>query len=534
MESLKLFDLALIICAALGGVALIHLLGVWISRRASAAIQHSKVKNATVFLFDGDRLADATLDAHQMIKDSPKNLTERQAVIAVFQDRFPTLDYVMRHIAAGGCETLNAADAASQTLKVEDAEGQVRVTLEGATPDDHQNLSAGAAQESLLRELKFLRDLMDNAPQLVWTQNGEGRLTWANAAYMQFSDQQLGHSFASTQKWPDQPIFPDLHLDATQRGAVSRRVMLHDAETRKEIWYDVTTRKLGKDIVHFANNAGAAVKAEQSKVKAMKTSGRLFANLATGLAIFDQRRQLAIFNPRLTDLTRLQPSFLMARPTLDRFLDALRESRVLPEPKDYASWREQFSALEDAARAGTYCENWELIDGQTFRVTGKPYEDKSFVFLFDDITAEVNLTRRFKTDIETGQGVMDAQSHALAVFTNNGTLVMSNRAYKDLWQSDHDGSMTSHQLRSEIATWQQHAAAAPAWGDLRNFIAGPGGSAKWVDHLIHEDGRHIQCEAEKINANMSLISFKSDVDRKMAPIIHKLTMKDPSFRSAKR
>lgn len=534
MESLGLFDIAIVIGAALGGAALIHVLGSWIAARAAVGSKASKGASSPVFLFDGDLLADATPEAHRMIKDAPKHLSERQATVAVFQDRFPTLDHVMSHIAAGGVEVLNAADAASQSLRVEDVDGQVRVTLVGASPDENQQLSESAAQESLLREVNFLRDITDSAPHLIWVQNGEGRLTWANATYIRLSDQQLGIDRDATRRWPDQVIFEDFGQDTAQQGSVTRRIMIHHAETRKELWFDVTSRKLGKDILNFATHAGAAVKAEHSKVKAMQTSGRLFANLATGLAIFDQRRQLAIFNPRLTDLTRLQPSFLMTRPTLDRFLDALRESRVLPEPKDYASWRDQFSALEDAARAGTYCENWELIDGQTFRVTGKPYEDKSFVFMFDDITAEVNLTRRFKTDIETGQGVMDVQSHAIAVFTNNGTLVMSNKAYKDLWRSDHDGSMTSHQLRGEIATWQRFSSAAPAWGDLRTFIANPDRATKWVDHLIHEDGRQIQCEAEKINTNMTVVSFKSEVDRKMAPIIHKLTMPEPTFRAAKR
>ncbi|MEL6641335.1 MAG: PAS-domain containing protein, partial [Pseudomonadota bacterium] len=333
--------------------------------------------------------------------------------------------------------------------------------------------------------------------------------------------------------WPDRLVFSDRCFEETDKNGVAR-TSITAADTDQPIWFDVTSQRIGKDTLHIAVNATDTVNAEQSKAKAMETSSRLFANLSTGLAIFDQQRRLATFNPRLTDLTRLEPRFLMRRPTIDMFLDALRESRVLPEPKNYATWREQFTALEDSARAGTYCENWELIDGQTFRVTGKPYDDKSFVFLFDDITAEVDLTRRFKTDIATGQGVMDVQKHGIAVFSANGTMVMSNKVYKELWQSDHDASITSHQLRGEIAIWQSHCAAGPTWTDLRSFIARTSGTKTWIDHAILEDGRHILCEAENINDNMTVVSFRAEAEQKIPPIIHKLSMPDPSLQRAKR
>lgn len=532
MESLGLYDVVLIVGSALIGAALIATLG----RAMNARLAQSQLLNrgalSPVFLFDGDALSDATLDAHKMIKQAPTHQTDRQAVIALFQDRFPTLDYVMSHLSPGTTENMTAADDSGHSLQIEDLEGLVRLTLMGASQDDHAFISDNAAQEGLSREVSFLQDLTNTTPQMIWTQDFHGKLTWANAAYMTLSDQLSGQKDNETRVWPEAAIFPDVYMDAA-REPRTQRAMLTMPGTEEELWFDVTSRKTSTGSVHFANSAADAVIAEQSKVKAMQTSARLFSNLASGLAIFDQKRQLAIFNPRLTDLTRLEPRFLTSRPTVDMFLDALRESRVLPEPKDYASWRDQFSALETAAKAGTYCENWELIDGQTFRVTGKPYEDKSFVFLFDDITAEVNLTRRFRTDIETGQGVMDAQDHAIAVFSANGTLVLSNKAYKEMWDTNHESSMTAHQLRSEIAIWQGQSAAGPDWGDLRNYISGGNRGQKWMEHLILENGRDVQCEAEGINANMTMVSFKPQIDQKMSPVLHKLTMSDPSLQSAK-
>ncbi len=533
METLAIYDVVLIIGSALAGATLIAGLGQLLSRRMARTLAADAAQTMPVFLFDGEVLSDATDNAQSMIKDVPSNQTDLQAILTLFQDRFPTLGYIISEVTNNQAETITAADGSTQSMVIEDVDGMTRLSLHGATSDGHQELTDIAMQEGMTRELSFLRDVIDTTPQLAWTQDFTGKLTWANAAYMALSDQQSISHDGRTQIWPEAALFPELHLNLGHEPH-ARRAELRSHISAESLWFDVTSHRTNGGSMHFASPADDAVKAENSKTKAMQTSARLFANLATGLAIFDQRRQLAIFNPRLTDLTRLEPRFLMTRPTVDMFLDALRESRVLPEPKDYATWREQFSALENAARAGTYCENWDLIDGQTFRVTGKPYEDKSFVFLFDDMTAEVNLTRRFRTDIETGQGVMDAQEHAIAVFSANGTLVQSNRAYKEMWDRDLDTGMAPQQLRSEIMNWQSRCAAAPSWNDLRTYIAGGDRQEKWVDHLILDDGRDIVCEAQGLNTNMTMVSFKGASDKKIAPVIHKLTMSDPSLQSAKR
>ena len=48
----------------------------------------------------------------------------------------------------------------------------------------------------------------------------------------------------------------------------------------------------------------------------------------------------------------------------DIIVARLRDAGRMAEPKDYTSWREQFTALESAAENGHYCENWDLPDGQ--------------------------------------------------------------------------------------------------------------------------------------------------------------------------
>ncbi|MDQ7070109.1 MAG: hypothetical protein Q9M48_05105 [Rhodobacterales bacterium] len=51
---------------------------------------------------------------------------------------------------------------------------------------------------------------------------------------------------------------------------------------------------------------------------------------------------------------------LSIRPNLLSFFDRLRDNRMMPEPKNYSSWREQIADLVAAATDGRYFETWTL------------------------------------------------------------------------------------------------------------------------------------------------------------------------------
>lgn len=153
-------------------------------------------------------------------------------------------------------------------------------------------------------------------------------------------------------------------------------------------------------------------------------------------------------------MTGLNFEFLSGRPTLDAVLDRLHETRMLTEPKNYTSWRKQFSAMEHAAKNGTYSEHWGLPDGQTFCVTGRPDPDGAFALFFEDISAEISLARRFRSEIETGQAVLEHIEDAVVVFSNAGNLVMANTAYSGRWGTDLANGMVQYDLRIEMRKWQ--------------------------------------------------------------------------------
>lgn len=532
MESLGLLEIILVISVSVGG-AMIAAFGFWIVSNWGLTYQFVGTDRIVpTFLFDGEDLKDATPDAQLLIKDVPKHMTDKQSVLHVLGTRFPMLETIMAKISRGETQTLPATDSTEISLEVAEIEGLIQLKLFGVCSQDSLTISEIAAQDALLSELSTLRNLTTMSPHLIWQQNGDGKLNWANTAYLDMSDALSGDEDIAARSWPSEAVFPDLHHDADASKPVKRRVSIDIPDQNGEAWFDVTTLKNGTNAVHFGHSVNETVSAEYAKRQSVQTFGRIFAHLSTGLAIFDDKRRLTMFNPALHEMTNLTPEFLSSKPTVQMFLDRLREARLLPEPKDYIRWREQFTPSDTSADQNGYCENWNIADGQTFKVTGQPDRDGTYTFFFEDITAELSLTRRFRSDIETGQGVLDALPEAIAVFTANGTLVMSNRAYGRLWDVDHDTSVRSHDLRSEMLMWKSHCATAPIWHDLREFIGRSTERGHWTDRAVLDDGRQFTCKAQPISGGMTMISFITSA--RIKPRVHKnLTISDEAIYSLK-
>ncbi|MEJ8562273.1 PAS-domain containing protein [Yoonia sp. GPGPB17] len=152
--------------------------------------------------------------------------------------------------------------------------------------------------------------------------------------------------------------------------------------------------------------------------------------------------------------------------------------------------------------------------------------------MFEDISAEVSLTRRFRLDIETGQAVLDTLSDGIAVFSSTGTLVMSNRAYGRLWSNGPDQVMEHRILQSEMKTWQNQCIPSPMWNELRDYIQQLGARQPWSDTVLMDDGRHMECHANPIAGGMTMVRFT--IARAKRPEIRKLMMHDTAIRAAKR
>ena len=143
---------------------------------------------------------------------------------------------------------------------------------------------------------------------------------------------------------------------ATSNNIHVERVKFEVEKNKPPHWFDINKFSLLKSSVQYALDVTEIVRAQQAQKNFVQTLTKTFATLSIGLAIFDRNRQLMLFNPALIDLTTLPADFLSARPNLLTVFDKLRDNQIMPEPKNYATWREKLAILVAAATEGTYTE----------------------------------------------------------------------------------------------------------------------------------------------------------------------------------
>ncbi|MCF8509887.1 MAG: PAS-domain containing protein [Rhodobacteraceae bacterium] len=505
-----LLALALVLIAfvaAIGGLLAVSALQ-GTPKRASASIfadmtLSGDAQAATVFLFDGETLVDATPGGRQILSSSRGRGSNWLRLIGYLTLYFPDVEQQLARVLEEGQIILDGRSSRGKTLVMtaEFRGGLTRIALTDPAQDGRPMATDPLAHSAMIQEVELLRDVLAQAPMLIWRENPAGEVVWANGSYLMkamatlASGRELG--------WPLPRLFDKLASQSTVRG--QRAAVTVPGED--QAWFDLIGMQSGDERLVFALPADAAVNAEAALRDFMQTLTKTFAQLPTGLAIFDRQRQLQLFNPALLDLTGLPADFLSMRPSLLSVLDALRDRNMIPEPKDYRHWRRQLVELEKAAASGVYEETWNLPDGQTFKVVGRPHPNGALALMIEDITSEVSRSRRYRSDLELGQAVIDEMEEAVAVFSASGQLVMSNLAYAYLWAHDPEDEMQSDSIRSVAAHWRMQSAPATLWSEAEEFISTVGNRVAWKADTRLLDGRLLSCRFAPLAGGATLAAF---------------------------
>ena len=458
----------------------------------------------TVFLFDGPILLDATPAARRLIESLSNPHPDLDQVGRILEARFPGIS---AELMAPDPANQVLGRGADQSVAVLDRSGEsLRITIRSRSRPhnpDHVDLVAVDAMRS---ELATLRYIGESAPQLIWKVDNENAVTWANRSYLEIVDRVSPPRPGLTSDWPPAPIFasfPDSGQDPKMKTA---RLSVEVTAEDSTLWFDVSRQPCPDGHLYFAIPADAIVQAEAQNKLFVQTLTKTFAELSTGLAIFDRSRKLVMFNPALVDLTRLPVSFLSSRPVFGAVLDRLRNGGILPEPKNYTSWREEITALETKAQEGTYCETWTLATGEIYRVTGRPHPDGALAFLIEDISAEIMLTRNYRAELATAHSVLDTLDEAMAVFSRTGQLVMSNLAFDEHWAS-FDSSPQETSLHREIEHWKKIAVPTPLWDRIAAIISDSGMREALRENIRLGNGQLWQGRVIPLSGGAVLVGF---------------------------
>jgi PAS domain-containing protein len=360
--------------------------------------------------------------------------------------------------------------------------------------DPHQS-GANTSAEIPQNEVSALRLNSETSPHPAWQMDREGHTIWANTAYAALADRIGPGSGGKVFDLPDQP-------------GPHRTTVTFQPESRRD-HYSIVSKQVGEITVCHATRINALVNAENARLNFVQTLTKTFAHLPTGLAIFDRNEQLALFNPALVDLSGLSGAYLSGQPTMLSFFDQLRENRRMPEPKNYANWRDEIGSLIRAASDDGYHETWTLEDGRTFNVQGRPHPDGATAFLIDDITASIMITRNFRKELEMGQNLLDTIDDAIAVFSRSGVLTLCNAVYRDLWDQNPETSFADVTIHDAIRVWGAVADQQADWSGIEDFVTSFEDPEPLELNTISVAGRRFDCQLRAIAPGARMVRFKA-------------------------
>lgn len=449
------------------------------------------------FLFDGEELVDLTPAAASFLDQRPDIASEWDRFTNLVTGLVPDFCAQLKDMSGRGRLVMTGGTDQSFEVVAEYLGTRLRLTLTDMSHEGGKVQMDSFSLRAQLNELNDLRTMVAAAPALIWKTAANGGITWVNSRYLD-----LAHAIDPTGagRWPPADVLP------IARRSPAGRLWLE--VNGKLASFDHSSQPFGTETLHFALPADGIAKAERALDEFRQTLTRTFAGLPIGMAVFDRNRQLTLFNPALTELTGLAPDLLLARLSLAAFLDQLRDRSILPEPKDYQSWRQKMIDLENAARSGRLEETWTLPSGQTYRVIGQPHPQGAIAFLFQDVSAEVSLTRRFRKELQLGQSVLDGLDEAIAVFDQRGDLISSNRSYARLWRTDPSASLGCVTLATSLNLWRSATRAPDAWDRLSQG-AYPGPDKTEIRFTIPDiHGRKIACEFKMIGGGGLMAVFR--------------------------
>ena len=305
------------------------------------------------------------------------------------------------------------------------------------------------------------RDIMENAPFPIWSNIGDG-INFTNAQY---------HNIAGLDYNPE-GIFAYSDSESSDRHMVNVE--------GKQRWFTTSEVTFDGEKFTFALPADDLVKAENSLRRLMETLSTTFAHLPVGLVIFDADKTLAQFNPAISALLGLDPTWLAMRPSMSTFLEMLRENRHLPEQKNFLEWRRLLTEMNATTPNKHYSDQWNLPNGATLQVTGQAHAQGAITFLFEDITAQITLERQHLAETALNQAVLDRVSDAIVVINPAGSIAFANASFDRLFGMKSMGSLSTPDISTLATMWPE---TADFWSKLQAFISQAHNRAPWVATL---------------------------------------------------
>lgn len=331
--------------------------------------------------------------------------------------------------ASGEPFTMSSRDPAHGAVRVRGrAAGRETAVFLEAMGDGEAEMIA--APEKIGTDHPRLPALLDAMPTPLAVRAKDGRLTYANAAYAKAAGVATPAAAIAAQSRlvTDEASLSEAAMSAGT-PVTERRFAVIDGQ-RKAL--EITAAPVGDMIAITVADESGAADARDKLQRHIGAYEETLNRLKTAVAVFGADQKLTFFNKAYVDLWRLDAAWLGERPAEGEILERLREARRVPEEKSFAAFKRTRADLYQSM-TGPQDEIWHLPDGTTLRIAGQPHPFGGLLYLYEDMTEQLSLERRYNDLFNVQRSTLDYLHEGVAFFGTDGRLKLWNLAFADLW-----------------------------------------------------------------------------------------------------
>lgn len=349
-------------------------------------------------------------------------------------------------------------------------------------------------------------------PGAAWITTSEGKLLWANQAWLSATE-------ASS---VEDAVSRALVFDAGAEGLIADAA---GSGLRREALRWITVNG-ARRAFHVAVNPlpGGGVGASAVDVtetenlreevrRHVRAHDETLNRLADAVAIFSPEKRLSFYNTAFAELWGLEPAWLADKPTHGEILDRLRQRRRLPETADYGKLKiEELSHYEDLDPSPD--DLWTLPDGRTLRVVRQPHPLGGLLLLFSDVTGELRLKAQYNGLIQVQQATLDKLNDAVAVFGSDGRLRLHNEAFERFWGVTVQDLAAAGDFDGVVDLCVHRIHDLQFWRELKARIGDPGPEARVPvsGETRTSDRRIIAFQSRPLPDGATLLAFTDITD----------------------
>lgn len=329
------------------------------------------------------------------------------------------------------CECLNKQQQFSLHVYLDEIAEYVNIVYSNTLENNNNScfLWISKAQDTQANHQTFspraLYEFLDTLPMPIWFRNKKDVIIYCNKTYADMLETTPENVLRDGQMIWSGKLLPAKNSNGEEK-TLKQHVIISGS------------RKLFK--FHELNNTigyGIDCSHEEMLEKQITVQHNSFRDvleqLSAGVIMYGADKRLQFFNHAYKRMFNMDESWLESHPTLGDVLEDLHHRRLLTEHPDFPAYKrtqlQLFNQLLNPIQ-----ELMHLPDERTIRMVTSPSPLGGLFFIFEDVTYSLVLERQAKTQMAVQKETLDHLYEAVAVFSSDNTLKLSNPAFAKIWK----------------------------------------------------------------------------------------------------